>query len=155
MRNVPNRDWIWVADILQSGSFSARLLVKVAQTSVWMPIQWDIKSQRLHILISPSMSPNLPSKSRRPDIPGMVCCRKGDSCWSPHVNVVEKNWSLSQIWDRIDHSTHEVVSRLPWRADNGKSGGRMACVGMYDYTYRGVLSRPPLVVWFWDQKTGG
>lgn len=57
-------------------------LVKSPQTSVWMSIRWDMNSHRIHLLHALSMIPDkqLPSKSRRPDNPSVVCCRNADTC---------------------------------------------------------------------------
>ena len=89
MRKLPNRDGFLVTEILHFGPLSARIFVKGTQTSVQMPLHWDMATHRLHFPNPPMLSPyvHLPRKPRIPYHPCVVC-RKADSCYSPHVNVV-------------------------------------------------------------------
>ena len=59
----------------------SQVFVKIAQISVLMPIQWDMKSHRDQFLNPPCTRPlvHVPSESTSPNIPSVGCCRKEDS----------------------------------------------------------------------------
>ena len=144
MMCVPNRDWFCETDYLPSGPFSTGSLVKGAQTSVWMPIHWDMESHRLHFLKPTNMSPKiyLPSKCTRSDHPRVVDAGKLILARSLMWTLSKMCSSQNQICDHVYRSAHEVVRRWQWRANNGKSWGKISCVALYVYSYRGIFSGP-------------
>ena len=60
-------------------------LVKMAQSSVWLQMQWDMKSHRYQFLNPPFTIPlvPLPSEFTSHNHSSVVCCRKADSFFFP------------------------------------------------------------------------
>lgn len=90
MKSVPNSDWFGEMENSHSRRFSARSLTKILRPVCgWqILVTW---SQALNFLNPPSTNADvhLPSKSRRPNNPGVVSCRKENFSLIPHANLVK------------------------------------------------------------------
>ena len=145
MRSVPNRDWFWVTENLHSGPLSARLLSRVlrlvlgcqfSETSV-VTLHFPNSLTRIQISISPA-NPEVLIFQVWSAEGKLIFARSLMWMW------LKIFWSLSQIWDHLDHRTHEVVSGSPWRlmiVTVGRGWPELE----WPYSYRWVLSGQPIM----------
>lgn len=81
-RWVSSHNWLALGDRrLALHPIVSQALVKIAQTGVLMPIQWDMKSPRHQFLNHPYTRPpvHLPKEYTRSNFPCVFCCREADS----------------------------------------------------------------------------
>lgn len=78
--------------------------------------------------------------------------------WFLLQHPCECGWKCFNLWvefgSQVDHNFHEVVSRSPWRTDNGNIGGRWSHFGMSLFLQRCSFWSTDCILDGWSEYGG-